>query len=113
MCIREKQEGSRDTPRPWLSSGLPGNTKAGVSMQGLVKTQARIKKFVPHSGVTSADQDQVDQNRSRTGHTMPVLKPEGFDELAHDVRNILSALRLYCELFAEPTVFLDEIGELP
>ena len=87
-------------------------------MQGLVKTQARIKKFVPHSGVTSADQDHVDQNRadqnrSRTGHTMSVLKPEGFDQLAHDVRNILSALRLYCELFAEPPVFLDEIGELP
>jgi signal transduction histidine kinase len=36
-----------------------------------------------------------------------MLKPEGFDRLAHDARNVLSALKLYCELLAEPGVLTD------
>ena len=71
-------------------------------MQGLVKAQTRIKKFIPHSGATGANQNHV-----LAGHSMPMLKPEGFDQLAHDTRNILSALRLYCDLLAEPGVLTE------
>jgi len=68
-------------------------------MQGLVKAPARIKKVIPHFDGNSSDLKQV-----RADLTVPVLKPEGFDELAHDARNVLSALKLYSDLLAEPGV---------
>ncbi len=68
-------------------------------MQNLVKAPARIKKFVPHSGGNSPD-----LKPARVGRAIPVLKPEGFDQLAHDARNALSALKLYGDLLAEPGV---------
>jgi len=74
-------------------------------MQGLVKAPARIKKFVPHSSGTSPDLKAV-----RVGATVPVLKPEGFDQLAHDARNVLSALKLYGDLLAEPGVLTASHG---
>jgi len=74
-------------------------------MQGLVKTPARIRKFVPHSGGNSPDQKQL-----RAARTVPVLKPEGFDQLAHDARNVLSALKLYGDLLAEPGVLTASHG---
>jgi len=71
-------------------------------MEGLVKTPARIKKFVPHSGANSPDLKQV-----RVSRTIPVLKPESFDQLAHDARNVLSALKLYSDLLAEPGILTE------
>ena len=68
-------------------------------MQGLVKTQARIGKFIPHStGVV------VDRSNPQLESSIPILKTEPFDQLAHDARNVLSAMKLYCELLAEPGV---------
>jgi signal transduction histidine kinase len=66
-------------------------------MQRLVKEPARIGKFVPHATGVIAD-------RKATQSLIPVLKTEHFDQLAHDARNVLSALRLYCELLAEPGI---------
>jgi signal transduction histidine kinase len=68
-------------------------------MQALVKSPARIGKFVPHS--TEAG---VDRKPAETGRPLPVLRPEAFDQLAHDARNVLSALKLYCDLLAEPGI---------
>jgi signal transduction histidine kinase len=67
-------------------------------MQSLAKVPTRISKFVPHTQVS-----QRTQPRSR----LPVLKEEHFDQLAHDARNVLSAMRLYCELLAEPGVLTE------
>ncbi len=68
-------------------------------MQGLAKTPTRIKKFVPHS-----DGNSPDLKETRVSRTIPILKPEAFDQLAHDARNVLSALKLYGDLLAEPGV---------
>jgi len=74
-------------------------------MQGLAKASTRISKFVPHSG-------DVSSNRiSRASDApVPILKPERFDQLAHDTRNVLSAMRLYCDLLAEPGVLTSDHG---
>jgi signal transduction histidine kinase len=69
-------------------------------MNGLVKAPIRINKFVPHSNRTVTEQKAV----NRAANPIPVLKPERFDQLAHDARNVLSALRLYCDLLDEPGV---------
>ena len=75
-------------------------------MQGSVK--ARIGKFIPHSPVPStvvgSQQTGPLRPPENVRRSAPTLKPEGFDQLAHDTRNLLSALRLYCELLAEPGV---------
>jgi signal transduction histidine kinase len=75
-------------------------------MQGLVK--AHIRKFIPHSPGTSAiagsQQSALLPPTDGVRYLAPTLKPEGFDPLAHDARNVLSALKLYCELLAEPGV---------
>ncbi len=68
-------------------------------MQGLVKAPSRIGKFIPHS--TGA---VVDRSTSQPESSLPILKTEPFDQLAHDARNVLSAMKLYCELLAEPGV---------
>ena len=74
-------------------------------MHGLAKAPTRSSKFVPHSG---------DVNSKRIppapGTRVPILKPERFDQLAHDARNVLSALRLYCDLLAEPGVLTSDHG---
>lgn len=68
-------------------------------MQVLMKAPARIEKFVPHS-IDEAAGRKIGQPES----AVPVLKTEHFDQLAHDARNTLSAMKLYCELLAEPGV---------
>jgi len=74
-------------------------------MQGLAKVPTRIGKFVAHSG------DVIPGRVSaKPGIPVPVLKPERFDQLAHDARNVLSALRLYCDLLAEPGVLTSDHG---
>jgi len=74
-------------------------------MQGLAKAPTRISKSVPHPG-------DVNSNRIPPvpGTRVPILKPERFDQLAHDARNVLSALRLYCDLLAEPGVLTSDHG---
>jgi len=77
-------------------------------MQGLAKAQARVSKFVPHTpvpGPAVVDAKEGSAAPRNAGRRLaPTLKPEGFDQLAHDARNVLSALKLYCELLAEPGV---------
>lgn len=73
--------------------------RRGEMNAGLIKAPARIKKFVPHSPVPSSGVAGVKQRRSA-----PTPRTESFDQLANDARNILSALKLYCELLAEPSV---------
>jgi signal transduction histidine kinase len=74
-------------------------------MQGLAKLPTRISKFVPHSS------DVTPKRLSPApGTPVPILKPERFDQLAHDARNVLSALRLYCDLLAEPGVLTSGHG---
>src|ERR1700751_784781 len=76
-------------------------------MQGLIKSPARMKRFVPHSPVPGViDSKDVSANRpARKGRrSTPMLQPEDFAQRAHDTRNVLSALRLYCDLLAEPGV---------
>src|ERR1700756_2514798 len=78
-------------------------------MQGLIKVPAHLKRFVPHSPVPDpvvADSKGVVAKRppGKGRRSGPTLRPESFDQLAHDARNVLSALRLYCELLAEPGV---------
>ena len=68
-------------------------------MQGLMKTPTRVGKFVPHPA-----EEITDQKLPKLAGTLPRLKPERFDQLAHDARNVLSALKLYCGLLAEPGV---------
>jgi signal transduction histidine kinase len=74
-------------------------------MQGLAKAPLRIKKFVPHR-----DEESGDRVSAKAGLAMPSLKPESFDQLAHDARNVLSALKLYCDLLAEPGVLTEKHG---
>lgn len=74
-------------------------------MQGLTKAPTRISKFVPHSGDVNAKRIP-----RAAGARAPILKPERFDQLAHDARNVLSALRLYCDLLAEPGVLTQDHG---
>jgi len=81
-------------------------------MQGLVKAPARIRKFVPHaavshSSVVDSKEIRTPQPRVKGRRTIPMLKAEGFDQLAHDARNVLSALKLYCELLGEPGVLTE------
>ena len=77
-------------------------------MQGLAKASARVRKFVPHTPVPSPAavdaKEGIAAPRNAGRRLAPTLKPEGFDQLAHDARNVLSALKLYCELLAEPGV---------
>jgi signal transduction histidine kinase len=68
-------------------------------MQGLAKAPLRIKKFVPHQ-----EEGNGDRASAKTGLAIPSLKPESFDQLAHDARNVLSALKLYGDLLSEPGV---------
>jgi signal transduction histidine kinase len=82
-----------------MPSKFPKTRMQERQMQALVKSPPRIKKFVPHSGSSGAD-----PIRTQADRTMPALKSEGFDQLAHDTRNVLSALKLYCDLLAEPGV---------
>jgi len=76
-------------------------------MQGLTKSETRIGKFVPHGSVPSTVTD-LKQAPGMGRRTAPTLKPESFDQLAHDTRNALSALKLYCELLADPGVLSPE-----
>ncbi len=69
-------------------------------MQALVKVPTRINRFVPHS----SEAGPAPKVSAGALSPVPLLKPEPFDQLAHDARNILSALRLYCDLLAEPDV---------
>jgi signal transduction histidine kinase len=78
-------------------------------MQGLIKSGAGIRKFVPHSPVPAAVPDWK-EGRAKGHRLAPILKAEGFDQLAHDARNVLAALRLYCELLGEPGVLSPENG---
>jgi hypothetical protein len=78
-------------------------------MQGLIKSPAHMKRFVPHSPVTGPvviDSKDVSANRlaGKRRRSTSMLQPEGFDQPAHDARNVLSALHLYCELLSEPGV---------
>ena len=74
-------------------------------MQGLAKVSTRISKFVPHSS------DMASSRRSSTSTSaVPILKPERYDQLAHDTRNVFSALKLYCDLLAEPGVLTPDHG---
>jgi signal transduction histidine kinase len=78
-------------------------------MQGLIKSGMQVRKFVPHSPVpvaVVAGAEAVSATRvpEKGRRFAPTLKPEGFDQLAHDARNVLAALKLYCELLAEPGV---------
>jgi signal transduction histidine kinase len=80
-------------------------------MQGFTRPQARVRKFVPHAPVprspvsdSADDSTKVIVTPIQGRRSAPTLKPEGFDQLAHDARNVLAALRLYCELFAEPGI---------
>jgi len=75
-------------------------------MQGLAKVPTRISKFVPQSGDVPSERISA----AAPGTPMPILKPERFDQLAHDARNVLSALRLYCDLLAEPGVLTSDHG---
>jgi signal transduction histidine kinase len=82
-------------------------------MQGLAKAPARIGKFVPHSTEAAAEliTDLItDRKPRRSDGPVPALKPERFDQLAHDARNVLSAMALYCELLAEPGVLTEAHG---
>lgn len=74
-------------------------------MQGLAKVPTRISKSVPHSGDVTSE-----RIAAASGIPVPILKPERFDQLAHDARNVLSALRLYCDLLAEPGVLTTDHG---
>jgi signal transduction histidine kinase len=91
-------------------------------MPALAKPQAHLPHFVPHgntqanlgTGVSDFSQFKPrGESRVERGVTQPnlaVLKPnssegpEDLDKLAHDARNILSALMLYGELLATPGV---------
>ncbi len=72
-------------------------------MQGLAKAPLRIKKFVPH-----LDEENGNRASAKVGLAIPSLRPESFDQLAHDARNVLSALKLYCDLLAEPGVLTEK-----
>lgn len=74
-------------------------------MQSLVKVPTRIGEFVPHSGDVASG-----RIAAASGIPVPILKPERFDQLAHDARNVLSTLRLYCDLLAEPDVLTSAHG---
>jgi signal transduction histidine kinase len=74
-------------------------------MHGLAKAPTRNSKFVPHSGDVNSK-----RRPPAPGTRVPILKPERFDQLAHDARNVLSALRLYCDLLAEPGVLTSDHG---
>jgi signal transduction histidine kinase len=74
-------------------------------MQGLAKLPTRITKFVPNSGDVSPRRVPPAPETP-----IPILKHERFDQLAHDARNVLSALRLYCDLLAEPGVLTSDHG---
>src|ERR1700758_4916536 len=74
-------------------------------MQGLAKAPTGSSKFVPHSGDVKSKRIPA-----ASGTRVPILKPERFDQLAHDARNVLSALRLYCDLLAEPGVLTSDHG---
>ena len=67
-------------------------------MQGLAKAPTRSKSLFLIRDVNSK------RVPAAPGTRVPILKPERFDPLAHDARNVLSALRLYCDLLAEPGV---------
>ncbi|MBV8436138.1 MAG: hypothetical protein JOY95_01335, partial [Silvibacterium sp.] len=78
-------------------------------MQGLIKSPARMKRFVSHPPVPGpvvidSKDGSADRLARKGRRSTPMLQPEGFDQLAHDARNVLSTLRLYCELLAEPGV---------
>jgi signal transduction histidine kinase len=74
-------------------------------MQGLAKVPTRTSTIVPHS-----DDVTSERNSTASGIPVPILKPERFDQLAHDARNVFSALRLYCDLLAEPGVLTSDHG---
>ncbi|MBV8116261.1 MAG: sensor histidine kinase [Silvibacterium sp.] len=68
-----------------------------------------MKRFVSHPPVPGpvvidSKDGSADRLARKGRRSTPMLQPEGFDQLAHDARNVLSTLRLYCELLAEPGV---------
>jgi signal transduction histidine kinase len=85
-------------------------------MPALVKSSAVLPRFVPHSkhGVSTG---AGSFSNSKSRHT-PKAKPavcrsensEHLDQLAHDARNVLSGLMLYCELLSAPGVLVKQHG---
>lgn len=78
-------------------------------MPALAKPPLVLPRFVPHgnNGV-SAGAGSFSPPKAK-GEPIPAPKagivPETIDGLAHDARNVLSGLMLYCELLASPGVF--------
>jgi signal transduction histidine kinase len=73
-------------------------------MPVLAKTPAALPRFVPHPNGPSAGAGDL----SRSGPE-PVTSPstEHLDRLAHDARNLLSGLMVYCGLLAAPGVLTE------
>lgn len=77
-------------------------------MPALAKPPLVLPRFVPHGNTgVSAGAGSFSPPRAKA-EPIPTPKagvvPETIDSLAHDARNILSGLMLYCELLASPDV---------
>jgi signal transduction histidine kinase len=88
-------------------------------MPALAKAPARLPRFVPHihpgadAGAGSFSNPESihgphhdPHQESRPALNAPAIAPpaESLDRLAHDARNILSGLMLYCDLLSAPGV---------
>lgn len=72
-------------------------------MPALAKTPATLPGFVPHPQGASAGAGDL----SRSGPESTVGPGTDLDRLAHDARNIVSGLMVYCGLFAAPGVLAE------
>lgn len=88
-------------------------------MPVLAKPPVRLPRFVPHSshGANAGAGSflKSDSNPAPKAKIVPLqpeslASPENLDRLAHDARNVLSGLMLYCDLLSAPGILGKQHG---
>jgi signal transduction histidine kinase len=75
-------------------------------MPALAKSPARLPRFVPHVRPNLS----AGANAGAGSFSKAISKSERADQLAHDARNVLSGLMLYCDLLSAPGVLARQHG---
>jgi signal transduction histidine kinase len=82
-------------------SSYPGLSRTNPDLFGLIRPDI-VPSGMAHTGTAHTDLAQTD--RSFDTLTVPPAQSETFAEVAHDARNMVTALGLYCDLLEEPGV---------
>jgi signal transduction histidine kinase len=79
-------------------------------MPALAKPPAVLPRFIPHDSIGAAAGAGTFSKPEPKDKSEALENTESPDRLAHDARNVLSSLLLYCELLAAPGVLSPQHG---